>query len=206
MDVVHHDRGALSNADPNTHAYCHTNSTPSPTVTPTATPTPTATATPTATTRPPLLLRRQLRQPWHLPLRLHTKSVGDTVRESNGKPISNRIALGDTTSDSGDQSLDPDASAGRRQGGHRRVHHHREVAPKQVLLRAIGPSLTHFGVPDVLADPVLELHGQGGFATIINDNWRDTQEDEIQATGIPPQITSNQRSWRRWLREPIPGS
>ena len=59
-------------------------------------------------------------------------------------------------------------------------------APKQVLLRAIGPSLSHFGVPDVLADPVLELHGQGSFATIINDNWRDTQEDEIQATGIPP--------------------
>ena len=59
-------------------------------------------------------------------------------------------------------------------------------APKRVLLRAIGPSLTHFGVPDVLADPVLELHGQGGFVTIINDNWRDTQEDEIQATGIPP--------------------
>ena len=33
---------------------------------------------------------------------------------------------------------------------------------------------------------MLELHGQGAFATIINDNWRDTQEDEIQATGIPP--------------------
>jgi hypothetical protein len=59
-------------------------------------------------------------------------------------------------------------------------------APKRVILRAIGPSLTHFGVPGVLADPVLELHGQGAFATITNDNWRDTQEAEIQATGIPP--------------------
>jgi hypothetical protein len=59
-------------------------------------------------------------------------------------------------------------------------------APKQVLLRAIGPSLTHFGVPNVLADPLLELHGSGGFATITNNNWRDTQEDAIQATGIPP--------------------
>jgi hypothetical protein len=59
-------------------------------------------------------------------------------------------------------------------------------APKQVLLRAIGPSLTHFGVPNVLADPVMELHGSGGFATITNNNWRDTQEDAIQATGIPP--------------------
>jgi hypothetical protein len=59
-------------------------------------------------------------------------------------------------------------------------------APKQVLLRAIGPSLTHFAVPDVLPDPVMELHGPAGFVTMINDNWRDTQEIGIQATSIPP--------------------
>lgn len=58
--------------------------------------------------------------------------------------------------------------------------------PKRVIVRAIGPSLTHFGVPNVLPDPVLELHGPGTFATITNNNWRDTQEAEIQATGIPP--------------------
>jgi hypothetical protein len=46
--------------------------------------------------------------------------------------------------------------------------------------------LTGSGVPNVLADPVLELHGPGAFATITNNNWRDTQEAEIQATGIPP--------------------
>ncbi len=57
---------------------------------------------------------------------------------------------------------------------------------KHVLLRAIGPSLSQFGVPNVLADPVLELHGPGSFVTITNDNWRETQEAEIQATGIPP--------------------
>jgi hypothetical protein len=55
-----------------------------------------------------------------------------------------------------------------------------------VLLRAIGPSLAQFGVPDALADTVLELHGPGGFGTITNNNWRDAQEAEIQATGIPP--------------------
>ena len=55
-----------------------------------------------------------------------------------------------------------------------------------MLIRAIGPSLTGFGVPDVLADPVLELHGPGAFATITNDNWKQTQAAEIQATGIPP--------------------
>jgi subtilisin-like proprotein convertase family protein len=58
--------------------------------------------------------------------------------------------------------------------------------PKQVILRAIGPSLTRYGIVDVLADPVLELHGPTGFTTIINDNWRDTQEQAIQDTGIPP--------------------
>ena len=58
--------------------------------------------------------------------------------------------------------------------------------PKTVLLRAIGPSLTGSGIPNVLADPVLELHGPGAFVTVTNNNWRDTQEAEIQATGIPP--------------------
>jgi hypothetical protein len=60
------------------------------------------------------------------------------------------------------------------------------TAPKRVILRAIGPSLTRYNIPDVLADPVLELHGPTGFATITNNNWRDTQQAEIQATGIPP--------------------
>jgi hypothetical protein len=59
-------------------------------------------------------------------------------------------------------------------------------APKRVIIRAIGPSLSHFGVPTPLADPVLELHGPAGFATITNDNWRSTQEAEIQATGLAP--------------------
>jgi hypothetical protein len=61
-------------------------------------------------------------------------------------------------------------------------------APKHVLLRAIGPSLAQSGVPNVLADPVLELHGPGAFGTITDDNWRDdpVQEAAIIATGIPP--------------------
>jgi hypothetical protein len=55
--------------------------------------------------------------------------------------------------------------------------------PKHVLVRALGPSLT---VARQLADPVLELHGPGAFITVTNDNWRDTQETEIQATGLAP--------------------
>jgi len=62
------------------------------------------------------------------------------------------------------------------------------TASKPVLLRAIGPSLASFGVPDPLADPVLELHGPPGFVTIINDNWGDdpAQAALIQATGLAP--------------------
>src|ERR1043166_978786 len=62
------------------------------------------------------------------------------------------------------------------------------TTPKHVLLRAIGPSLSKSGVPDALADPVLELHGPGSFVTILNDNWRDdpAQEALIIASGIPP--------------------
>jgi hypothetical protein len=62
------------------------------------------------------------------------------------------------------------------------------TAPKHVLLRAIGPSLTQFGVPNALADPVLELHGPGAFVTITDDNWRDdpVQEALIIADGIQP--------------------
>src|SRR5205085_2140570 len=60
------------------------------------------------------------------------------------------------------------------------------IAPKQVLVRGIGPSLVQFGVPNFLADPLMELHGPTGFTTIINNNWRDTQATEIMATGLAP--------------------
>lgn len=62
------------------------------------------------------------------------------------------------------------------------------TAQKQVLIRAIGPSLAQSGLPDPLADPVLELHGPAGFTIIIDDNWQDdpTQRAAIVATGIAP--------------------
>ncbi len=60
------------------------------------------------------------------------------------------------------------------------------TTPKEVIIRAIGPTLAAADIVNVLADPVLELHGPGAFVTITNNNWRDTQEQEIQDTGIPP--------------------
>jgi hypothetical protein len=60
------------------------------------------------------------------------------------------------------------------------------TTPKHVLIRGIGPSLAGSGVPNALADPVLELHGPGAFATVTNDNWKQSQGFEIESTGIPP--------------------
>ena len=55
-----------------------------------------------------------------------------------------------------------------------------------VLLRAIGPSLADAGIANVLQDPTLELRNGQGALLAANNNWRDTQESEINATTIPP--------------------
>jgi hypothetical protein len=52
-----------------------------------------------------------------------------------------------------------------------------------VLIRALGPSLPLTGT---LADPLVELHNADGDIVDTNDNWRDTQEAEIEATGLAP--------------------
>ena len=45
-------------------------------------------------------------------------------------------------------------------------------APKQLLIRAVGPSLAQFGVTGVLADPQLALFRQGNATALQqNDNW-----------------------------------
>jgi hypothetical protein len=61
-------------------------------------------------------------------------------------------------------------------------------APKHVLVRGLGPSLTQFGFSssEVLADPTLELHGPSGFATVFNNDWKDAQQSQIQGTGLAP--------------------
>ena len=59
--------------------------------------------------------------------------------------------------------------------------------PKRVILRAIGPSLTQRGVSDALADPVLELRAPDGSVMASNDDWRESQETEIQNSGVAPE-------------------
>ena len=48
-------------------------------------------------------------------------------------------------------------------------------APKKIILRGIGPSLTAAGLVGVLTDPMLELHDADGTLIGSNDNWRTTQ-------------------------------
>ena len=57
---------------------------------------------------------------------------------------------------------------------------------KSVIVRAIGPSLTQQGITNPLLDPTLELHNGNGAVIAFDDNWRDSQEAEIQATGLAP--------------------
>lgn len=58
--------------------------------------------------------------------------------------------------------------------------------PKQVIVRAIGPSLAGAGVADPLADPMLELRDSSGNLLQANDNWQDTQEQIIRDTTLAP--------------------
>jgi hypothetical protein len=67
-------------------------------------------------------------------------------------------------------------------------------APKRVLIRAAGPSLANFGVPNALANPQLELH-DSNTAIGMNDDWATTQIGgvitsdqvaEIQNSGLAP--------------------
>jgi hypothetical protein len=57
---------------------------------------------------------------------------------------------------------------------------------KKVLIRGLGPTLTSFGVPNALQDPVLELHDGSGAVVISNDDWKIPQETDIAATGLAP--------------------
>jgi len=59
---------------------------------------------------------------------------------------------------------------------------------KPILVRGLGPSLAGppFSVPSVLADPTLELYDSTGAIIQSNDNWKDTHEVAIEATGLAP--------------------
>ena len=57
-------------------------------------------------------------------------------------------------------------------------------APKDVAVRAIGPSLGAAGIPDALADPTLELRASNGALIMQNDNWQDDPLQAAQLTAL----------------------
>ncbi|HEV3408807.1 MAG TPA: DVUA0089 family protein, partial [Chthoniobacterales bacterium] len=58
--------------------------------------------------------------------------------------------------------------------------------PRQVLMRAVGPALSAFGVRSALANPVLELYNSSGTRIFANDNWRSDQQQQIIDSGLAP--------------------
>ncbi|MFZ1220182.1 MAG: delta-60 repeat domain-containing protein, partial [Chthoniobacterales bacterium] len=121
-------------------------STPTATPTPAAssTPTPTATATPAATPTPAATAT---------PTLTATPSPTPTATPGSFGNISTRVRVL-----SGDNAL----IGGMIVTG---------TANKKVLIRAIGPTLTDFGVPGALQNPTVELY-QGSTLLAANDDWR----------------------------------
>jgi len=60
-------------------------------------------------------------------------------------------------------------------------------ASSTILARAIGPSLAAAQVAGPLEDPEIELYDSNGASIAFNDNWKDSQETQIEATGLAPQ-------------------
>ena len=72
-----------------------------------------------------------------------------------------------------------------------------------MIIRAIGPELTQYGVPNALADPTLELHDGTGALIASNDNWLTTiiggiitsdQVRDILSSGHAPGDQGSRRS------------
>jgi Trypsin-like peptidase domain len=73
------------------------------------------------------------------------------------------------------------------------------TGPKRVIIRAIGPELTQYGITNALANPTLELHNRTGALIGSNDDWQTTilggvitanQVSEIQNSGHAPTAAS----------------
>jgi hypothetical protein len=65
-------------------------------------------------------------------------------------------------------------------------------APKELLIRAVGPGLAELGVPELLADPILTIAPLGQDLTVAtNDNWAGgdalrTAFSTARAFALPP--------------------
>jgi hypothetical protein len=59
--------------------------------------------------------------------------------------------------------------------------------PKEVVVRAMGPSLAQAGVAGALADPTLTLVNASGATIATNDNWQtDANSSRVSAVNLAP--------------------
>ncbi len=76
--------------------------------------------------------------------------------------------------------------------------------PKTVVVRALGPSLTGFGLSGVLPDPVLTVHNSSGAIIASNDNWQtDIGATFMAQNGLAP---SNPSESAALLQNLAPGA
>ena len=76
--------------------------------------------------------------------------------------------------------------------------------PETVVVRALGPSLSGFGVSGALPDPVLSVYNSSGVLVKTNDNWQDDFGALFMAqNGFAP---SNPSESAALLRNLLPGA
>ncbi len=172
---------------------------PSPTPTPTPTPSPTpTTATPTATATPPTATATATATPKATATATPTATatatpaatatatpVATATSTPNATPaplvgnVSTRLPVG-----TGDDALIEGFIVQGPAG-----------STKKIVVRAIGPSLSQFGIADALANPTLEIHDASGAIVASNNDWKITQTGglitgdqfaEISASGVSP--------------------
>jgi hypothetical protein len=56
----------------------------------------------------------------------------------------------------------------------------------KVVVRALGPSLSNFGIAGALQDPALELADSNGTVIRSNNDWKTGQPVEVSGTGLQP--------------------
>lgn len=78
----------------------------------------------------------------------------------------------------------------------------RGAQPKNLLLRAIGPTLAAYGVIGALQNPVLELHNSAGALVAINDDWAQA----ANAQSIPMNLRPSNGSESAILTTLPPGA
>jgi hypothetical protein len=64
----------------------------------------------------------------------------------------------------------------------------------RIAVRGIGPSLSQFGLSNVLADPTLELHDANGATLVANDDWADDTASAAQLTANGLALSSPKES------------